>query len=184
MNKYQIKDYSTSKLREIIEKQSNAYTDYFIGLAKDELIKRGEQFVYDVEFEKEINNWDDEGLKNLVENEYNNFNLEYLEIARNEYLKRGFVNQKDEDNIQENGILVKYPNLRNLSNGYKIYAWIIGISTILFVLYSLTEKLNLAFIIGASIGGFSIFLGCLAISEFILVLLDIEENTRTNNKNK
>jgi len=179
MNKTQtIKEYSSKKLKEIIEKQSNAYNSNFINHAKDELIKRGESFDMDIEFEKSIKTWSDEDLKNIVENEYDNYHLEYLEIGRKEYLKRGFINETIEENEQDNKFEEKYPALRSLSSGYYIYAWIVGLTTIGIILYLLSISVNIGIIIATLILGITTILGLLAVSEAIIVFVDIEENTR------
>jgi hypothetical protein len=105
-----IKEYSSKKLKEIIEQQSSSYSQQFIDYTKDELIKRGENFPLNVDSQKEIAEMTDTNLKNLVEYEYYEYHLEFLEIARKEYLRRGFVNKtepKDEQNNM-NELLQKY----------------------------------------------------------------------------
>lgn len=71
--------------------------------------------------------------------------------------------------------LMKYPNLRLISSVYKIIGWIVLIFGII----------ALAILIPIPILAIGIFLACLivfvtllALSESIMVLIDIEENTR------
>jgi hypothetical protein len=172
-----VKEYSSKKLKLIIEEQASSYDSQFIDNAKDELIKRGETFKFNEDFEKEIKTWENGDLKNLVEKEYDNYHLEYLEIARLEYINRGFTNQI---NIEKNENILeqKYPALRNLSNGYYIFSWILGLVTLamVFYLYSLDAKIGI--MISTFIIGVAMSLGALAASESIIVIIDIEENTR------
>jgi len=88
-----VKEYSSKKLKEIIEQQSFSYSEKFIDYAKDELIRRGESFQFNPVLEKEVINMNDDDLKNIVEKDWNNYHLEYLEIAREEYIKRNFRNE-------------------------------------------------------------------------------------------
>ena len=94
MNKTEklVKDYSSKKLKEISEQHSSIYSKNFVDSAKDELIKRGETFTFDVELENKVAAMSDSLLTNLINNDWYNFHLEYLEIARKEFLKRKLIN--------------------------------------------------------------------------------------------
>jgi len=189
MNKIEklIKEYSSKKLHEIVEQQSSSYSENFIDYAKDELIKRGESFPFNAETEKEVAAMIDNDLKNLVEKEWNNFHLEYLEIARKEYLKRKFKNEtSDEYQVEEPKRIVekKYPVLRTIAVIYSVFAWIIGIVAVIIAIYFYSQNQNMGLTIGlpSLVVGALIVIGLLAISEFIKVFIDIEENTRKINE--
>ncbi|NUM32670.1 MAG: hypothetical protein HUU47_10165 [Bacteroidetes bacterium] len=189
MNKIEklVKDYSSQKLKEIIGQQSSSFSETFIDYAKDELIRRGETFTFNVELEKEVAAMTDTDLKNIVEKKWNDFHLEYLEIARKEYLKRGFKNtttdeEQDEDKWADEK---RYPALRTIAGIYYAFAWIIGIVAVIIVFISWskgdeTGKLMIA--IPTLVVGALIVLGLLATSESIKVFIDIEENTRKTNE--
>ena len=189
MNKIEkiIKEYSSKKLREIVEQQSTSYNENFIDYIKDELIRRGESFPFNTETEKEVAAMSDNDLKNLVEKEWNNFHLEYLEIARKEYLKRKFKNETSDENQDEEqkGIVgKKYPALRTIAGIYSVFAWIIGIVAVIIAIYFYSQNQTMGLTIGipSLIVGALIVLGLLAVSESIKVFIDIEENTRKTNE--
>ena len=177
-----VKEYSSKKLKEIVEKQSSSYNLNFIDYAKDELIKRGERFPFDEKLEKEIGQMNDDYLKNLVEHEWNNFQLEDIEIARKEYLKRKYKNETndlEQDEEQKEVIEKKYPALRTITGIYSFFAWIIGIATIIVTIYfGQNGQAGLMISVPALVVGALIVLGILAASESIKLLIDIEENTR------
>lgn len=183
-----IKEYSSKKLKEIVEQQSASYSENFIDYAKDELIRRGESFPFNTETEKEVAVMSDNDLKNLVEKEWNNFHLEYLEIARKEYLKRKFKNETSDDENQDEeqkGIVgKKYPALRTIAGIYSVIAWIIGIAAVIITIYFYSQNQTMGLRIGVSslVVGVLIILGLLSVSESIKVFIDIEENTRKANK--
>lgn len=177
-----ISDYSSKKLIEIIELQNLAFSKTFIDHAKDELIRRGENFTFNSQLEIEINSMEDETLKNLVENEWNNFHLEYIEIARKEFLKRGFINNVTEEDFLIKDKKSKYPALQGIANYYHILAWINGIAFFVLCLYFYFKMDSLEYsILSLFIGIFSIIL-CLSASESIKIFIDIEKNTRKLNK--
>lgn len=181
MNKYEkiIKEYSTQKLNEIIETQSSSYSRTFIDYIKDELIRRGVRFDYNLEIQKEIMSLNDSDLRNLVENEWTNFHLEYLEIARKEYLNRKFINETDNDTIVKE-TKDKNPAMRTLSVVYSVFAIIYGILIVILIFSILAYNLpnTFLYIISVVLIGGLIVLSLLAVSESIIVLLNIEENTR------
>jgi uncharacterized membrane protein len=188
MNKIEkiIKEYSSKKLLEIIEQQSNSYSMNFIDYAKDELIRRGESFPFNTETEKEVAAMSDTDLKNLIEKEWNNFHLEYLEIARKEYLKRKFINETSDENQddEQKGIVVKkYHALRTIAVINSVFAWIIGIVAVIIAIYYYSQNQTMGLTIGipSLIIGALIVLELLAVSESIRVFIDIEENTRKTN---
>ncbi|MBS1685368.1 MAG: hypothetical protein JSS76_11450 [Bacteroidetes bacterium] len=84
--------YSSKKLLEIVEKQANAYSEDYLDLVKNELIRRGETFAYDRKLKEEVEALRDYELRDVVEKDYERYNLEYLELATEEYIKRGFKN--------------------------------------------------------------------------------------------
>ncbi len=177
-----ISDYSSKKLKEIVEQQNSAYSKIFIDYAKDELIRRGENFTFNRQLEIEINSMEDENLKSLVENEWNNFHLEYIEIARKEYLKRGFINDTLEEDFLIKDKKNKYPALLGIANYYHILAWINGIVFLgLFIyFFFILDHLEYSFLF-LFIGIFSIII-CLSASESIKIFIDIEKNTRRASK--
>jgi hypothetical protein len=185
MNKIEIliKEYSSKKLKEIVEQQFSSYSDNFIDYAKDELIRRGENFPFNGELEKEIAAMNDNDLKNLVEKEWNNFHLEYLEIGRKEYLKRNFKNETN-NGEQEKSTDKRYPALRTIAGIYSVSAWIIGIIAVIIAFYFYSQNQNMGLTIGlpSLVVGALIVLALLAISESIKVFIDIEENTRKANE--
>ncbi len=185
MNKTEkiVKEYSSKKLKEILEQQSASYSPDFIDYIKDELIRRGETFQFNEEFQKDVIEMSDDELKNLVEKEWNNFHLEFLEIARKEYLRRNFK-MEETDEEQEEHVENKYPALKTIANIYIVFAWILGIAAVLFTLYITSEngKSGLMYTIPFLIFGILIVLGLLAASELIKVFIRIEENTRMTNE--
>jgi len=191
MSKFEklVKDYSSKKLKEIIEQQSSSYSETFIDYAKDELIRRGETFQFNPELEKEVAAMSDSDLKNLVEKEWNDFHLEYLEIARKEYLKRKFKNESTEEEPEqqqgERNAETRYPALRTIAGIYSVFAWIIGIVAVIIAFISWSkdgETGGLMIAIPTLVVGALIVLGLLAASESIKVFIDIEENTRKTNE--
>lgn len=186
-----IKEYNSKKLKEIIDHQSYAYSKQFIEYSKDELIKRGESFVFNSKIENEIGAMNDSELKNLVEKEWNTYHLEYLEIARMEYLKRGFKNEIEfEEEAQENSDDGekeddnKYPALRTIASIYPVFASIIAVLAVLVTYNAFTKDSSgdLMNVIPTIVIGALIFLVLLATGESIKVFIDIEENTRKGNE--
>lgn len=180
----QIKEYSSKKLKEILEIQSLSYNQNFIDYAKDELIRRGESFEFNSDLVKEIKEMNDEDLKNLVEKEWNNYHLEYIEIARKEYLLRGFKNETEDEIDKEETIdksLKRYPALRTIAGVYSAFAVITGIVCAFAAFYLYNQNQNIIEAIVSLIIGALILLAYLGASESIKVFIDIEENTRRNN---
>ena len=185
-NEKLIKEYSTKKLKEIVEQQTSSYSETFIDYVKDELIRRGETFQFNSVFEEDVAAMNDNDLKNLVEKEWNNFHLEYLEIARKEYLKRGFKNETSDEEAQaqvgepKEDFKERYLALRTIAGIYYSFAYIIGIVAVLIAGYSIINNQQIGILIAISslVVGALIVLGLLAISESIKVFIDIEENTR------
>jgi len=179
-----VKEYSTIKLREIIEQRSSAYSETFTDYAKDELIRRGENFKFNSELEKEVIAMNDKDLKNLVENEWNNYHLEYLEIARNEYLKRNFKNEstdEEPEQQEETNAGKRYPALRTIAGIFSVFAWIIGIVAVIIAVLSWNkggDTWGLMVALPTLVVGALMVLGLLAAAESIKVIIDIEENTR------
>lgn len=182
-----VKDYSSQKLKEIIEHQCAAYSESFIDYSKDELIRRSVSFQFNAELEKEVAALSDFDLKNLVEKEWSNFHLEYLEIARIEYLQRGFKNESslvDSDKSEESISHQRYPALRTIASVYSICSWVVGIISlvVVFYTYSQNETEGLIAAVPILIIGGLVVLGLLAFSQLIKVVIDIEENTRKANE--
>jgi hypothetical protein len=181
-----VKEYGSKKLKEIIEQQSSSYSEAFIDYAKDELIRRGETFKFNVELEKEVEAMSDNDLKNLVEKEWNDYHLEYLEIARKEYLKRNFKNktenEEDPEQQEEKTIGKRYPALRTIAGIFSVFAWIIGIVAVIAAIISGSKggEWGLMIALPAIVIGALIVLILLATAESIKVIIDIEENTRKN----
>jgi len=176
-----IKEYNSKKLKEIIEQQSSSYSENFIDCVKDELIRRGETFTFNVELEKEVASMTDTDLKYHVEKEWNNFHLEDMEIARKEYLKRGFKNTtSDEEQEEETDDERRYPALRTFAGIYSSFAWIIGIATVGVAFYAIHNNGSGGLIIAIPtlVLGALIILGLLTSAESIKVFIDIEKNTR------
>jgi hypothetical protein len=76
----------------------------------------------------------------------------------------------------------KYPALRTISGIYKVFGWLIAIATI--IVAAIFGQGGVAFALITIIFGALIVLGVFAVAELIMVFIDIEENTRTNNKQK
>jgi hypothetical protein len=174
-----IKEYSSKKLKEILEKQSDSYNENFIDYINDELIRRGESIPLNAELEQEISAMSDEELKNLVENEWNDYHLEYLELSRNEYIKRGFKNKTpyNEQEEETENKDARYPALNTVISLNNVGAWILGILAIGLGIYFIKESLIL-YAISTIVIGALIVLFTVASSESIKVIIDIEENTR------
>jgi len=177
-----IKGYSSTKLKEIIGQQSSSYSESFIDYAKDELIKRGENFLFNPKLENEVAAMNDKDLKNLIEKEWNNFHLEYIEIARIEYLKRNFKNEsidiETEEEFKKDGEK-RYPAMRTIAGIYYVLALIGGIT----VLYLTIKAYNIDTLnaLKTFLFGVIMVISLLAVSESIKVWIDIEENTRKVN---
>ena len=171
----EIKEYSSKKLIEIIERQSNAYSEAFIDYTKDELIRRGETFAFDPLLEKQVKE-----LKKIVETDTDDYHLEYLEMAVKEYISRGFKNdtefvERKQEIVSNTGIKKRYPALR-------IHVGILYFSGIVclvggFAFLFISDNSNVMVKVAAIA---FIFLGmsCLVGAEFVKVFIDIEENTR------
>jgi hypothetical protein len=78
----------------------------------------------------------------------------------------------------------KYPALRTISDIYKVFGWLIAIATIIVAAIFGQGRGGVAFALITIIFGALIVLGVFAVAESIMVFIDIEENTRTNNKQK
>lgn len=178
-----INNYSTKKLKEIVEHQHNAYNPISINLIKDELIRRGEEFQYDEERISDVQMLNDDELKSIVEREHDSYHLEDMEIARKEYLRRGFKNEYEETNENEGQFEKRYKNLRTIVAVIAFIAWAMLILTIVSA-YLIFDSLrgtegSLNFVsLMALIPGVISFIVLLSFSELIKVFLDIEENTR------
>ena len=179
-----IKEYSSKKLKQIVIEQSSSYNSNFIDFAKDELIRRGEDFPLNEEWKKEVAEMNDEGLKKMIEQEYETYHLEYTEIARNEYLKRGFKNEVSDDNEQQEIFEKRYPALRTIAGFISFVAWTFAIITAIGIIYgfmNISKYDNgtvIIYLIAASLVGAFFFVILLSQAEIIKVFVDIEENTR------
>lgn len=79
----------------------------------------------------------------------------------------------------------KYPVLRTIAGFFTLFALIVGIVAVIASIYFFTQgQAGLFFAIPILIVGALIVLGVLAISELIMVLIDIEYNTRQKSKTK
>ena len=79
----------------------------------------------------------------------------------------------------------RYPALKTIAGLFSIIAWIIGIVAIIIAIY-LFDQGESGFVFGITflvVGALNV-LFVLAISELIMVLVDIEYNTRQKNKKK
>ena len=181
--------YSSKKLIEIIQIQANAHSEEYLDLVKNELIRRGELFVFDPNIIKLAESLSDNELKTLVEKERNDYNLEYVEVAIKEYLKRGFKNETGytEEDIEVPSDLKivpieRYPSLRIYSNIYAVFGILSFISIVLVFFfkglngYSAETKMyfTIIWITVYAMTGITL----LASAEAIKVFLAIEENTR------
>lgn len=73
----------------------------------------------------------------------------------------------------------KYPALRTISGIYKVFAWIIGIVTIIIaIIFLKAGEMGIIFSLVSIVVGGLIVLGVLAVAESIMVFIDIEHNTR------
>ncbi len=175
-----VKEYSSDKLKRIIETESAAYSWEFIDNAKDELIIRGESFEFNKQTQKDISSMSDVDLKYLVEYDWSNYHLEYIEIARKEFLKRNLKNDVETEQIEEKPVSAndnKYPALQMVSGIYQVIAVLIAIGGLIggvYLFYQNVVVLGIAYIIGGAILAIMFY----AISESIKLLTDIEYNTR------
>ncbi len=175
-----VKEYSSDKLKRIIETESAAYSCEFIDNAKDELIKRGENFEFDKQTQKDISSMSDVDLKYLVEYDWSNYHLEYVELARKEFLKRNLKNDVETEKIEEKTVGAndsKYPALHMLSIVYQVIAVLIIIGGLIggtYLFIQDTVILGMAYILGGLIMAIMFY----AISELLILLTDIEYNTR------
>ncbi len=130
------------------------------------------------------------------------YNYSNIDAFLNDYLKENGYNSYEEyfdkevtlqkkteaENIlknsdQSSNSYDKYPALRIISGIYKIFAWIIGIVTIIVAVMSLnTGEMGLIFSLISVVVGGLIILGVLAVAESIMVFIDIEHNTRQKEK--
>ena len=174
-----VKEYSSKKLKEIIEVELSSHNAVFIEYVKDELIRRGESLPFNSKLEKEITSMSDDELKDMVEYEWENFHLECLEIARKEYLKRNFINNKNDKEREDDKIEKRYLALRTISNVYSVFAWVFGIlfAIVALLCFKIPTYGLYGTIIFLVIGAI-IVLTFLGGSESIKVFVDIEENTR------
>lgn len=79
----------------------------------------------------------------------------------------------------------KYPSLRTIAGFLTLFAWIVGVVAIITAIYFFTQgEAGLIFAIPILVVGALIVLGVLAVSESIMVLIDIEYNTRQKSKTK
>jgi DNA-dependent RNA polymerase auxiliary subunit epsilon len=170
-----LSSYSIKKLKDILI-QAEAYNEDYIDYVKDELIKRGEEIVFNQALFEEIKALSDNELRTCVEDEWPEYHLEYMEVARKEYLKRGFKNIQ----LMPVESSKKYPALRIVSSLYYYSAWVVGLFAIIYSLYCFSRGSVIDTEDGffALIYGFISLIGMLAISELIKVILDIEWNTR------
>lgn len=77
----------------------------------------------------------------------------------------------------------RYPALRIISVIFKIFAWVVGIFTILLAILQIAALGEWGIILsfGSILGGTLITLLLMAISESLIVFVDIERNTRNKN---
>lgn len=78
----------------------------------------------------------------------------------------------------------KYPALRTIAGFFKLLAWIVGIVAVIAAVLLASKGGDFGILISVIIIviGATILLGLLAISESIMVLIDIEHNTRQKSK--
>lgn len=83
----------------------------------------------------------------------------------------------------------KYPALQTLSGVYRVLAWLAGISSIIVIVYGLsmlnnfrTKSAGIDLIIQGLIYGVLGVILCLAISQGIKLFIDLEYNTRVQNR--
>lgn len=132
-----------------------------------------------------------------AKNNYNN-----IDSFLNAYLKENGFNSYEEyfdkevtlqkkaaaENIlinsgQSSNSYDKYPALRTISGIYKVFAWIIGIvSIIVAAIFLKAGETGLIFSLISIVVGGLIVLGVLAVAESIMVFIDIEHNTRQKGK--
>ncbi len=90
----------------------------------------------------------------------------------------GIESSQSQDNNVKTTTRYRYPTLRTIAGVYMVLAWIIGIATIITMLYFLADSDMPIFGLVSLIVGGLLALGLAAISESIKVFLDIEYNTR------
>ena len=73
----------------------------------------------------------------------------------------------------------RYPALRLMAGVYKILAWLVAIGTVICIIMLATSlEMSGVQLLVAFLGGAVGFVTLLAVSEGIMVFIDIEENTR------
>ena len=89
-------------------------------------------------------------------------------------------NKKQPEKSRENK--QKYPALFVISKILKVFAWVILISSIIFTIIQFVNIPNIFSISTTLFIGIVSFLVMLASSELIILLIDIEKNTRNSDK--
>lgn len=166
------KEYSSEKLKEIIENFPDAYHPDFIDHAKDELIKRGMKFKSNVihEYEKELSDISDTELQTIIEKRCDDYYLEYLEIARAEYLRRGFKYTSSLENGESKDFDI-LPTIKTI----RIILWVMGWITIMRSLYLCLLKKETAMAGNIIILGFIISILLFSLSGIIKLLMNIRD---------
>ena len=83
--------------------------------------------------------------------------------------------------VQQSGL--RYPALRIISGIFRIVAGVAGIAAIIIIFQLISNNSDSTYIIATLVIGAILTISLLAISETIIVLVDIEANTRkTSNK--
>lgn len=116
----------------------------------------------------------------------NDYLKENSDISKEESFDKEATSQKEvetkkvlNNSVQSSENYYKYPALRTISAVYKVFAWVIGIVTLMIAMLTWDQG-NMGItisLISIVIGGL-IVLGVLAVSESIKVFIDIEHNTR------
>jgi hypothetical protein len=148
------------------------------------------------EYEEEMSKKSDEELLDVIGSKQGNYRLEALNAAIYEAKKRNLNIRESLDvsksPFSKDGSIIeydqeskKYPTLRFVSSMYKFLAWISLFLTIIFFFYSLSQTdLQMALGIGVIVGGVVSFMTFLALSELLLLFIDIEKNTRKTEKSQ
>jgi len=94
----------------------------------------------------------------------------------------GIDSSQSQSNNEKNNAKSRYPALRTIADIFLVFAWIIGIVSVILIFYFLSKDgMQILSLVSLIFGGL-LALGSAAISESIKVFIDIEYNTRKASK--
>lgn len=96
----------------------------------------------------------------------------------------GIGSSHSQNNNSQTSNAYRYPALRTIAGIYMVFAWIVGIASVISTFYFLSNTNGKIFGLVSLVFGGILALGLAAISESIKVFLDIEYNTRKSSERK